>query len=295
MSIGQDYGESTVGLSVVVPAYNEEKRLPKMLDETLDFLEKRSHNQEANFSNCDIYKHSRDYKFTYEVIVVDDGSSDNTTRCALKYRAKCGDDRLRVITLEQNRGKGGAIREGVLAARGKYILFADADGASKFQDIEKLEEFMAAKRGSDLVVAIGSRAHMEEEAIANRSLFRTVLMKGFHFLVWTCCVRTVKDTQCGFKMFNRQAAQILFNSYHNESWAFDVELLYLAEQLNCTIGEIAINWEEIEGSKIVPIFSWIRMGWDVLCLAALYTFGIYKVPNYKKVTAPHEPDINKEI
>ena len=106
-------------------------------------------------------------------------------------------------------------------------------------------------------------------------------MKGFHLLVWICCVRTIRDTQCGFKMFDRMAAQLLFNNYHNESWAFDVELLYLAEQTKCTIGEIAINWEEVEGSKIVPIFSWIRMGWDVVCLSTLYILGVYRVPSNK--------------
>lgn len=264
-----------VDLSIVVPAYNEEQRLPRMLDETLQFLEGRQQNK--SFPPPEhIYRHK---KFTYEVIVVDDGSSDMTTDCALSYRRKFGDDKIRVITLDRNRGKGGAVREGILAARGDYLLFADADGASKFSDIERLEEFMIQNRdSSDLVVAIGSRAHMEAEAVASRSLFRTLLMKGFHLLVWTCCVRQIRDTQCGFKMFNRKAAKYLFSSYHNESWAFDVELLFLAEKIGCTMGEIAINWTEIEGSKIVPVFSWIRMGWDVVCLATLYAMGVYTVP-----------------
>lgn len=267
--------EDRVDLSIVVPAYNEEQRLPKMLDETLAYLEERQQNKSFP-PDKHVYKHKR---FTYEVIVVDDGSLDKTTDCALRYRKKYGDDKIRVITLRMNRGKGGAVREGALAARGDYILFADADGASKFSDIEKLENFMEQNQDtSDLVVAIGSRAHMEEEAIASRSFFRTLLMKGFHLLVWTCCVRQIRDTQCGFKMFNRKAARYLFSTYHNESWAFDVELLFLAEKIGCTLGEIAINWTEIEGSKIVPVFSWIRMGWDVLCLAFLYTAGVYTVP-----------------
>lgn len=262
-------------LSVVVPAYNEELRLPKMLDEALSFLEQKQKDSHKAKKSETIYNSN---KFTYEVIIVDDGSSDQTTKCALEYRDKYGGDKIIVKTLSKNRGKGGAVREGVLVARGDYIIFADADGASKFSDIEKLENFMMGHKKSDLVIAIGSRAHLEQEAVASRSLIRTVLMKGFHLLVWTCCVRTVRDTQCGFKMFNRRAAQLLFNHYVNESWAFDVELLYLAEQTKCTIGEIAINWEEIEGSKIVPILSWLRMGWDVVCLSFMYTMGIYRVP-----------------
>lgn len=167
----------------------------------------------------------------------------------------------------------------MLAARGCYVIFADADGASSFDDIQKLEEFIYSERNSDLVLAVGSRAHLEAEAIASRSFFRTLLMKGFHFLVWICCVRTIRDTQCGFKMFNRKSAQLLFTHYHNESWAFDVELLYLAEQVGCTMGEIAIKWEEKDGSKIVPVFSWIRMGWDVVCISLMYALGFYRIPN----------------
>jgi len=265
-----------VDLSVVVPAYNEENRLPRMLDETLSFLESR-HKQPSTLPKDTPYRHKGD-EFTYEIIIVDDGSSDGTTSCGLKYRKKYGDEKVRVITLEHNRGKGGAVREGVLAARGDFIIFADADGASKFSDITQLEKFMFDNKDSKYLIAVGSRAHMEEEAVATRSLFRTILMKGFHFLVWTLCVRTIRDTQCGFKMFNRESAYLLFKSYHNESWAFDVELLYIAEQIRCTIGEIAINWTEIEGSKIVPVFSWIRMGWDVLCLATLYHLGFHKLP-----------------
>lgn len=254
-----------VNLSVIVPAYNEEQRLPRMLDEALSFLEQRR----------------RTNNFNYEVIIVDDGSQDQTTQCALKYADKFGRDRIQVITLEQNRGKGGAVREGVLASKGNYVMFADADGASKFSDLESLEKFMHQNEQSEFVVAVGSRAHMEKDAIAQRSMFRTILMKGFHLLVWTCCVRTVRDTQCGFKMFTRAAAHLLFNSYQNESWAFDVELLYLAEQTDCIIGEIPINWKEVDGSKIVPVLSWIRMGWDVICISILYRTGIYQVPKIK--------------
>lgn len=269
--------DGAVDLSVVVPAYNEELRLPKMLDEVLVTLEARQQGKLLPHPVDHLYDRSN---FTYEIIIVDDGSSDGTSECGLRYRKKYG-DKIKVIVLENNRGKGGAVRVGVLAAKGRYVMFADADGASKFDDIIKLESFMYENRESDLVIAVGSRAHMEQEAIATRSPFRTVLMKGFHLLVWICCVRTIRDTQCGFKMFNRAAAELLFKNCHNESWAFDVELLYLAEQTQCVMGEVAINWEEIDGSKIVPVFSWIRMGWDVVCLATLYFLGVYQVPKTK--------------
>ncbi|KAE8627291.1 hypothetical protein XENTR_v10006928 [Xenopus tropicalis] len=114
----------TKDLSVVVPSYNEEERLPVMMDEAMEFLEQRQKKQPS---------------FNYEVIVVDDGSRDKTTEVAFKYCKKYGSDKVRVLTLKKNRGKGGAVRMGVLVSRGKLILMADADGATKFADIKNVE------------------------------------------------------------------------------------------------------------------------------------------------------------
>ncbi|KAG8584977.1 hypothetical protein GDO81_004850 [Engystomops pustulosus] len=221
-------------LSVVVPAYNEEARLPVMMDEAMQFLEKRQKQRSS---------------FKYEVIIVDDGSSDKTTQVALNYSKKYGSDKVRVLTLVKNRGKGGAVRMGVLVSRGKIILMADADGATKFADLENVEAGLNSLKPwpDNLAIACGSRAHLEKESIANRSMFRTVLMYGFHFLVWFLCVRGVRDTQCGFKLFSREAAARTFTALHVDRWAFDVELLYIAQCLKIPIAEIAVNWTEIEG------------------------------------------------
>ncbi|XP_036913571.1 dolichyl-phosphate beta-glucosyltransferase isoform X3 [Sturnira hondurensis] len=115
----------TKRLSVVVPSYNEEKRLPVMMDEALGYLEERQR---------------RDPTFTYEVIVVDDGSKDQTSKVAFEYCRRLGSDKVRVITLVKNRGKGGAVKMGVFSSRGEKILMADADGATRFADVEKLEK-----------------------------------------------------------------------------------------------------------------------------------------------------------
>lgn len=224
---------ASVELSVIVPAYNEEERLPMMMDEALEYLEERKKKLKS---------------FTYEVIVVDDGSKDKTTQTAQSYCNKYGSDKIRVLTLAKNRGKGGAIRLGMFSARGRYLLFADADGASKFSDFTKLENEMKnmKKDSSNRAVVCGSRAHLEEESIAQRSFFRTILMKGFHFVVWFLCVRGIKDTQCGFKLLSREAAVLLFSNLHVERWAFDVDMLFLAQYFNIPVGEVAINWTEIE-------------------------------------------------
>ncbi|XP_045422718.1 dolichyl-phosphate beta-glucosyltransferase isoform X1 [Lemur catta] len=272
----------TKQLSIVVPSYNEEKRLPVMMDEALGYLEKRQ---------------KQDPTFTYEVIVVDDGSKDQTSKVAFKYCQRYGSDKIRVITLVKNRGKGGAVRmvicifnifylkEGVFSSRGEKILMADADGATKFPDVEKLEKGLNDLQPwpDQMAIACGSRAHLEKESIAQRSYFRTLLMYGFHFLVWFLCVKGIRDTQCGFKLLTREAASRTFSSLHIERWAFDVELLYIAQFLKIPIAEIAVNWTEIEGSKLVPFWSWLQMGKDLLFIRLRYLTGAWRLEQTRKM------------
>uniref|UniRef100_A0A8C7BSJ8 Dolichyl-phosphate beta-glucosyltransferase n=1 Tax=Neovison vison TaxID=452646 RepID=A0A8C7BSJ8_NEOVI len=237
----------TKRLSVVVPSYNEEKRLPVMMDEALGYLEER--------------------------------------QVAFKYCQKYGSDKVRVITLVKNRGKGGAIRMGIFSSRGEKILMADADGATKFPDVEKLEKGLNDLQPwpEQMAIACGSRAHLEKESIAQRSYFRTLLMYGFHFLVWFLCVKGIRDTQCGFKLFTREAASRTFSSLHIERWAFDVELLYIAQFFKIPIAEIAVNWTEIEGSKLVPFWSWLQMGKDLLFIRLRYLTGAWRLEQTKKM------------
>ena len=277
-TVSQVASSYPVYLSVIVPAYNEEKRLPVMLDEAISYLEKRT----QLMSMDPLIVSGRN--FNYEIIIVDDGSTDRTTQVALDYSDKYGTDKIRVLTLSRNRGKGGAVRLGVLSSRGFLVLFADADGATKFSEIEKLERALLEQNSTTTVcerqasISVGSRAHLEEEAIATRSAIRTFLMHGFHFLVWFSAVRSVRDTQCGFKLLPRKVADLLFSWIHVEKWAFDVELLYLCEALGIQINEVCVSWTEIEGSKVVPVFSWLQMGRDVLSIAFMYTIGAWSIP-----------------
>uniref|UniRef100_A0A7M4EBT3 dolichyl-phosphate beta-glucosyltransferase n=1 Tax=Crocodylus porosus TaxID=8502 RepID=A0A7M4EBT3_CROPO len=247
-SVPSIHDPPTKELSVVVPSYNEEDRLPLMMDEALDYLEKRQ---------------EQDPSFTYEVIVIDDGSKDQTTKVALRYCKKYGSDKVRVLTLVKNRGKGGAVRMGVFSSRGKKILMADADGATKFADIEKVEEGLSNLQPWP------------------RSYFRTLLMYGFHFLVWFLCVKDIRDTQCGFKLLTREAASRTFSVLHIDRWAFDVELLYIAQRLKIPIAEVAVNWTEIEGSKLVPFWSWLQMGRDLLFIRLRYLTGAWQLETRK--------------
>lgn len=170
--------------------------------------------------------------FSYEIIVVDDCSKDKTVDVVLAQAKTHSAASIRLLQLQQNHGKGGAVRKGVMRARGAQILFADADNATEIRDLAKLEAALESARqqrgGRDGVVVCGSRAHLEEQAIAKRHPLRNLLMHGFHLIVSTLCVKSVRDTQCGFKLFDRTAARVAFTPLHIERWAFDVELLYIA-------------------------------------------------------------------
>jgi dolichyl-phosphate beta-glucosyltransferase len=164
------------------------------------------------------------------------------------------------------------------SSRGKFLLFADADGATKFSDYGKLETVLnrlVITNKSALV--IGSRAHLEQEATAQRSFFRTILMHGFHFLVWIFAVKGIRDTQCGFKLLTRSAARTCFNIMHVERWAFDVELLFIAQSYKMPIEEVAVNWTEIDGSKVTPVWSWLQMGRDLFLIWARYTIRAWSL------------------
>jgi len=257
------FDESEVYLSIVVPAYKEEKRLPVMLDETLAYLHTRN---------------ASDKSFTWEIIVVDDGSTDNTTIVALEYVKREGTDRMRVLTLEKNKGKGGAVRRGMYYSRGKYILMVDADGATKFSDLDKVENQLKQIEKDGLGISVGSRAHLvNTDTVAKRKWFRNILMHGFHFLVDFLCVRGIKDTQCGFKLFTRKTASIIFPNLHIERWAFDVELLYMAQSLRVPLTEVPVNWQEIDGSKVDPLTSSIQMGRDLLRIRGNYLIGWWRI------------------
>ncbi|CAK9436439.1 uncharacterized protein LODBEIA_P09970 [Lodderomyces beijingensis] len=252
--------KSNVDVSVVIPSYNEVQRLKKMFDEAVDYLEEHHHGR-------------------YEIIIVDDGSSDGTS----SYALSCANDKkldahvLKCVQLAENRGKGGAVAHGILHSQGKYALFADADGATRFSDIANLIAYLDSQ-GDNAAIAIGSRAHMvNTDAVVKRSFIRNFLMYGLHTLVYIFGIRSIQDTQCGFKMFNRQALVKVFPHMHTERWIFDVEVLLLGEIQGVRMKEISVNWQEIDGSKVDLARDSIEMAIDLVVTRLAYLFGIYKL------------------
>ncbi|KAJ1975834.1 dolichyl-phosphate beta-glucosyltransferase [Dimargaris verticillata] len=215
--------------------------------------------------------------FSYEILVVDDGSRDETTQVALDYARKHRLNNLRVITFEHNRGKGGAVTQGFLHARGEYILFADADGATEFQDVGKLITRLDAITTKKMGIAVGSRSHLQgSDAVVKRSWLRTVLMRSFHAFVYVFGIREIEDTQCGFKLFTRRAAQAIFSNIHVERWIFDIEVLVLARMFGIPVTEVPVTWREIAGSKMSLMRDSIQMATDLLLLRLNYFCGVWK-------------------
>ncbi|TBU23145.1 glycosyltransferase family 2 protein [Dichomitus squalens] len=251
----------SVDLTVVIPAYNETARLPEMFSTTLAHLEST--------------RSSR----SYEVLVVDDGSRDGTADLALKLGAQYPQSDVRVVVLEKNVGKGGAVRHGMLHGRGKRLLMVDADGASRFEDLEALWKAMdkISPKGEAAVV-VGSRAHLvKTEAVVKRSFIRNVLMYGLHTILRIVGVGHIRDTQCGFKLFSRRAAQQIFPCQHLATWIFDVELLLLAKELRMAVAEVPIEWHEVSGSKLHVFADSLQMLRDLLILRANLLLGRWKV------------------
>ncbi|KAK4561786.1 dolichyl-phosphate beta-glucosyltransferase [Recurvomyces mirabilis] len=299
--------DAEVFMSLVVPAYNEEDRLPGMLEEAVEYLEEQYGHHgtvSKSSSNGSLQASGRqgDPNRGWEILIVSDGSKDKTVEIALEFArthqlnkpaptpkgpwngagrpTNITPGAIRVVQLEENRGKGGAVTHGMRHARGTYVVFADADGASRFGDLGKL--VMGCEKAKDKqgrAVGVGSRAHMVgTEAVVKRSLLRNMLMRAFHLCIWLLTTEktaTIKDTQCGFKLFSRPSLPYIIPYMHSEGWIFDVEMLMLAESADIPMVEVPIGWKEVQGSKLNVIKDSLGMAIGLAVLRVCWGLGIY--------------------
>lgn len=215
----------TPTLSLVIPAYNEEKRLPEFLGTVATFVKE---------SPNDIT----------EILLVDDGSTDNTVAVARKYQADIPG--LRVITQPNNQGKGAAIAKGVSEATGDWIVFMDADGATPISEIPKMRAALVKAQ-----IGVGNR-WMKGANVYRSSLFRHVSGWVYKTYMGMFGLGGI-DTMCGFKGYHRDVAKDLFADLLEERWLFDTEVAYKAVRRGYTIENFPINWKSVEGSKLSPI------------------------------------------
>jgi glycosyltransferase involved in cell wall biosynthesis len=229
--------------SIIIPAYNESQRITATLDKVL--------------------AHAAQEKWEAEVLVVNDGSRDDTADIVRGYAA--AHSIVRLVENPGNRGKGYSVRNGMQNARGEVLLFSDADLSSPIYEARKL--FDALGSGAD--VAIGSRWLKSETQTERQPLYRQLFGRLFNLMLRVVLGLPFKDTQCGFKAFNRRAANAIFPRQRIERWGFDPELLFLAKKFGLVTREVAVEWAHDERSKINPIrdglaifFEMLRIRWN---------------------------------
>jgi dolichyl-phosphate beta-glucosyltransferase len=237
-------------ISIIIPAYNEQERLGPTLDRILDFIQREN--------------------WRAEVIVVDGASQDRTVDIVRGYAQNPGI--VRLIRNAANRGKGYCVRKGVMQARGRIILFTDAELSSPIEEAPKLLQALGA--GAD--IAIGSRWLHSASQTQRQSPARQVLGRAFNLLVRMVLRLDFKDTQCGFKAFRRNAARAVFSNQRIEQWGFDPEILFLARQAGFKVAEIPVSWAHDNRTRIQPIADGSRMVGEILRIRWYSMRGKYR-------------------
>ena len=239
--------------SIILPAYNESARIAATLDKILAHTEQRG--------------------WSLEVIVVDDGSNDDTADIVRQYARQHAV--MRLLENPGNRGKGYSVRNGMLHAKGKILLFSDADLSSPIEEADQL--FAAITEGAD--IAIGSRWVDPRLQIRRQPLYRRLFGRIFNLALRVILGLQFKDTQCGFKAFTRRSAQAIFPLQKIERWGFDPELLYLAKKFGFVVRELPVAWSHREGTRIHPLRDGIRMFGELLRIRWYALKGNYTAAN----------------
>jgi len=239
--------------SIIIPAYNEAERIGASLDRILGYI--------------------AESRWSAEIIVVNDGSRDNTSQVVQEYSRR--DPIIRVLENPGNRGKGYSVRNGMLNASGQVLLFTDADLSSPIEEANKL---FALIESGEADVAIGSRYLQSELQTRKQPLYRRMLGRAFNGALRTILGLSYVDTQCGFKAFNRKAVTTIFPNMKIERWGFDPEILFLARRYGLRVAEVPVSWAHDHRSKISPLRDGTRMLGELLRIRMNSMGGKYISP-----------------
>jgi dolichyl-phosphate beta-glucosyltransferase len=237
-------------LSVVVPAYNEAERIP------LTLLDMDKHLSRANFS--------------YEILVVNDGSKDKTAEIVEKMTKTI--PHLVLINNEKNQGKGGVVRDGMLAAKGQYRIFTDADNSTSIDQFEKMLSFF----GEGYEVVIGSRAIKGANLEPAQPFYRQILGRVSNLIIQAVNLPGIWDTQCGFKAFTAEAAERIFPLTKINGWGFDIEALSLARSLGYRVKEVPVRWVN-DAASHVKLSAYLKVFVENVKIRFWLIIGRYKV------------------
>jgi glycosyltransferase involved in cell wall biosynthesis len=237
-----------IDLSIVVPAYNEEHRLPPTLARLHQFLQAQP--------------------LRYEIVVVDDGSKDDT--CGVVER--CGLSNVRLVRQTPNKGKGAAVRLGMLEAKGQIRVMCDADGSMPPEQLPKL---LAPIIGCQASIAIGSRYADGAKTDVKQPFYRVLWSRLANRVIQRSLVPGVRDTQCGFKAFTAEAARDLFRVARIDGWAFDLEVLALAKRRGFDIAEVGVEWKDDNRSRVSPIKDMVNVCREALTIRRNLKAGVY--------------------
>ncbi len=262
--------QTAMKLSIIVPAFNEAARLPSTLPLLLAYIAESSEGA--------------------ELILVDDGSSDDSVGVMRSFQRQHREQPIVVIENPVNRGKGHAVRCGMLAARGKQRLFSDADLSTPLSEARRL---LAELSRSDIV--IGSRAVPGTQLLTPQSLYRRWGGKAINLFVRALVLPGIGDTQCGFKIFTRQAAIDIFSRATLDGFSFDVEVLYLARKLGYRISELAVSWRNAPGSKVHPLADGLRLLRDLLIIRRNDRRGVYDQAATKATAVRDSGDVFRSL
>jgi len=224
-----------IHLSVIIPAYNEEKRLGTTLAEIVRYLSGQD--------------------FTFEILVVDDGSTDTTAEVVMSVSPG-----IRLLKNPENKGKGYSVRRGMLESVGKYRLFTDADMSTPIEEVEKFWPLL--ENGCDVVIA--SRALPESQVEIHQSWLREHCGRAFNKIVRIVAGSEFKDTQCGFKIFAKNAAQTIFSRQTIDGWGFDTEVLHIAKKHKLRVKDVAVRWRNSPDSRLRLLQDSTRMFFELL-------------------------------
>ena len=259
---------ATPFLSIIIPAYNEERRLPPTLTKISDFL--------------------RGQPYSTEVLVVENGSNDRTSAVVEEFIATHAqaEDRLQIRLLHSSQGKGAAVKHGMLNAQGEYRFICDADLAMPIDEIVKFLPPVAVRGSFD--VAIASR-EAPGSIRYDEPPYRHLMGRVFNWLVRVMAVPGIQDTQCGFKMFTRETAQIVFPLQQLDGYAFDVEVLYIARLHNLHLIEVPIHWHHQTDSRVRPLQDTFSMVRELVKIRRNGRAGLYRSPAPRPAVADELP------